>query len=328
MNIAEIAKMAGVSSAAVSRYFNHGYVSEEKREAIRKVVEATGYQPSVQAQTLRTKKTKMIGVIVPKLASEPISKVVEGILSVLNESGYQMLLAVTQNDPHKEVEYLKAFDHKQVDGVILSGTVFQKEHHWVLKEMKVPVIIVGQQLTGYCCVYHDDYHSIYDMTSRFLQSGRKNVAYLSAVHEDRAVGMERCQGYLDAVRDAGDGNMEGNYLISPFSETGAYEKTAELLEKNRNMDGLICATDRMALGAVQCLRDRGIDVPNQVLVAGHGDSLLARILQPPLLTVHYSYEKSGALACEMLLDRIRGKDAEIKEIKLGYTIVNDDVKKS
>ena len=94
------------------------------------------------------------------------------------------------------------------------------------------------------------------------------------------------------------------------------------------MDGLICATDRMALGAVQCLRDRGIDVPNQVLVAGHGDSLLARILQPPLLTVHYSYEKSGALACEMLLDRIRGKDAEIKEIKLGYTIVNDDVKKS
>lgn len=97
MNISEIAKLAGVSSAAVSRYFNNGYISEEKKEAIRKVVEQTGYRPSVQAQTLRTKKTKMIGVIVPKVASTSIGKIVEGILSVLNESGYQMLLAVTQN---------------------------------------------------------------------------------------------------------------------------------------------------------------------------------------------------------------------------------------
>ena len=98
MNISEIAKLAGVSSAAVSRYFNNGYISEEKKEAIRKVVEQTGYRPSVQAQTLRTKKTKMIGVIVPKVASTSIGKIVEGILSVLNESGYQMLLAVTQNN--------------------------------------------------------------------------------------------------------------------------------------------------------------------------------------------------------------------------------------
>ena len=102
MNIAEIAKRAGVSSAAVSRYFNDGYISEEKREKIRRVVEETGYRPSVQAQTLRTKKTKMIGVIVPKVASASIGRVVEGILSVLNGRKYQMLLAVTQNDPEKD----------------------------------------------------------------------------------------------------------------------------------------------------------------------------------------------------------------------------------
>ena len=122
MNIAEIAKRAGVSSAAVSRYFNDGYISEEKREKIRRVVEETGYRPSVQAQTLRTKKTKMIGVIVPKVASASIGRVVEGILSVLNGRKYQMLLAVTQNDPEKELEYLDAFSEKQVDGVILVAT--------------------------------------------------------------------------------------------------------------------------------------------------------------------------------------------------------------
>ena len=148
MNISEIAKLAGVSSAAVSRYFNNGYISEEKKEAIRKVVEQTGYRPSIQAQTLRTKKTKMIGVIVPKIASASIGKIVEGVLSVLNESGYQMLLAVTQNDPKKELEYLSAFNDKQVDGVILAATVVTAEHKKILKNLSVPVILVGQQV-GY-----------------------------------------------------------------------------------------------------------------------------------------------------------------------------------
>ena len=141
MNISEIAKLAGVSSAAVSRYFNNGYISEEKKEAIRKVVEQTGYRPSVQAQTLRTKKTKMIGVIVPKVASTSIGKIVEGILSVLNESGYQMLLAVTQNNPKKELEYLAAFNDKQVDGVIFAATILTAEHKRALKKLSVLSLI-------------------------------------------------------------------------------------------------------------------------------------------------------------------------------------------
>ncbi len=156
MNIKEIARRAGVSSAAVSRYFNNGYISGEKQEAIRKVVEETGYRPSIQAQTLRTRRTRMIGVIVPKVASASIGRIVEGILSVLNESEYQMLLAVTQNDPKREVEYLTAFHEKQVDGVILAATVFTAEHRRVLKGLSVPVVIVGQHLPGYCCIYHDD----------------------------------------------------------------------------------------------------------------------------------------------------------------------------
>ena len=171
MNIAEIAQLAGVSRAAVSRYFNNGYISQEKREAIRKVVEETGYRPSIQAQTLRTKKTKMIGVIVPKVASASIGKIVEGLLSHLEGNGYQTLLAVTQNDPKKELEYLSAFHEKQVDGVILLATILSPEHKRMLKKISVPVVIIGQQLNGYYCVCHDDYHASYDLTKLFLEKG-------------------------------------------------------------------------------------------------------------------------------------------------------------
>ena len=126
MTIKEIAQLAGVSSAAVSRYLNGGYVSEEKKEQIRKVIEETGYQPSAQARMLRTKKASLVGVVVPKINSESISRITAGIESVLAERGYQMLLAGTDNTPAKEVEYLRLFENYPVDGIILVGTVHRR----------------------------------------------------------------------------------------------------------------------------------------------------------------------------------------------------------
>lgn len=325
MNITDIAKMAGVSRAAVSRYFNNGYISEEKREAIRKVVEESGYRPSPQAQTLRTKKTKMVGVIVPKIASASIGRVVEGILSVLNANGYQMLLAVTQNDPGKELEYLSAFDDRQVDGVVLVATIFNVEYKRALKSLTVPLVIIGQQLPGYCCVFHDDYHAAYDLTSLLLEKGRRKLGYISAIQQDKAVGAERYRGFKDAVCDMGLGELAENVVTAAFTVDSGYEKAGELLEKCGLLDGLICATDSMAAGAVQYLREKGIKVPGEILVAGQGDSDMAKVVDPPLVTVHYSYEKSGELAVRMLMEILEEKDTAVREVKLGYHIVDKAV---
>ena len=101
MTISEIAKLAGVSKACVSRYLNHGYVSEEKKQRIQKIIDETGYVPSRQAQVLRTGKSRQIGVILPKINSESISAMVAGISSVLNRNGFAMLLANTENNVDK-----------------------------------------------------------------------------------------------------------------------------------------------------------------------------------------------------------------------------------
>lgn len=321
MNIAEIAKLAGVSSAAVSRYFNNGHISEEKKEAIQKVVEETGYRPSVQAQTLRTKKTKMIGVIVPKVASASIGRIVEGILSILNASDYQTLLAVTQNDPQKESEYLTAFNVKQVDGVILVATVFTTEHKRILKNLPVPVVIVGQRLSGYCCVFHDDYHAAYDLTKLLLEKGRKRLGYIGAIQQDKAVGAERYRGFCSAVHDMGYDSLTENVVTAAFTVASGYEKAKELLERCEDLDGLVCATDTMAAGAMQYLCEQGIEVPGQIVVAGQGDSEMAKVTAPPLITVHYSYERSGEIAVQMLLEILEKGKAAIREVKLGYYIV-------
>ncbi|MEY8336596.1 LacI family DNA-binding transcriptional regulator [Lachnospiraceae bacterium 62-35] len=324
MNIGEIAKLAGVSNAAVSRYFNNGYISEEKREAIRRVVEETGYRPSIQAQTLRTKRTKMVGVILPKIDSAAIGSIVAGILSVLNEKGYQLLLADTQNNPKKELEYLSTFNDKQVDGVIFIATIFTPSHKKALKNLELPVVIIGQRLSGYNCVYHDDYHAIYDMTKLLIGKGRKRLGYISAFHQDRAAGLDRCQGYQDAVRHAGLGDLADNYVISSFSMESGYEKTKELLERCGMLDGLVCATDSIAIGAMKYLKEQEIGVPETILVAGHGDSSLSQVTSPTLTTIHYSYEESGELGAKMLLDKIDKGDTSVKETRLGYSIVENE----
>ncbi len=322
MNIADIAKMAGVSRAAVSRYFNNGYISQEKQEAVRRVVEETGYRPSIQAQNLRTKKTKMIGVIVPKISSSSIGRIVEGMLSEFNKSEYQMILAVTQNDPSKEVEYLSAFDDKQVDGVILVATVFTTAHKHVLKNLSVPVVIVGQYLSGNCCVYHDDYHACYDLTKLLLEKGRINLGYMSALLQDKAAGEARYKGFCDAVCEMGYDALINNIITADFTVASGYKKAKELLQKCHTLDGLVCATDAMALGAMQYFKEHHIAVPEEILVAGHGGSEITRIAIPSLIIARYFYEESGELAVRRLIALLNHEENIIKEVKLGYEIVD------
>lgn len=321
MNISEIAKMAGVSSAAVSRYFNNGYISDEKKERIRKVVEETGYRPSVQAQTLRTKKTKMIGVILPKINSSSIGSVVAGIHTVLNESGYQLLLADTQNDPEKELEYFTVFNDKQVDGIIFIATVFSAKHKRILKELTVPVVIVGQRLSGYPCVYHDDYHSIYDITEMLIKNGCRNLGYVGVFHQDKAVGTERYEGFRKALLDHDLEFQEKNTIIADFTIQSGYVKTKELWEKYGPFDGLVCATDNLAVGALKYFREKKIDIPGQLKLTGHGDSSMSEVTIPALSSIHYSYDRSGEIAANILLATLAGQEISVREMKLGYQLV-------
>ena len=124
----DVAELAGVSSAAVSRYLNGGYISTDKAERIKKAIELTGYVRSSQARALRTGSTKLIGVIVPKINSESVSRITAGIGQVLGHRGYQMLLANTDNAADRELEYLDLFQNHPVDGIVLVATMITDEH--------------------------------------------------------------------------------------------------------------------------------------------------------------------------------------------------------
>lgn len=196
MTIKEIAALADVSPSAVSRYLNNGYISREKKERIRAIIEQTGYSPSMHAQTLRTRKTMIIGVVVPKINSESVSQIISGINQSLADHGYQMLLADAENDPVKELEYLNLFKNNPVDGIILLGTSITGKHRAFMRSNTIPMIVIGQQTDLVSCIYHDDILAAYTLTEKMILSGKKRFAYLGAAPEDPACGVNRKHGFV------------------------------------------------------------------------------------------------------------------------------------
>ena len=156
MTISDIAKLAGVSSAAVSRYLNGGPLSEQKRAVIQAVVEKTGYSPDTAAQTLRTGKVRQVGVIVPSISSQSVGQITSGIAAELGASRYLMLLADTELDEQMELEYLTALQRNHVAGIILLGYDSSPQLCKALKDCRVPVVVTGQRFADPPCVYNDD----------------------------------------------------------------------------------------------------------------------------------------------------------------------------
>ena len=319
MTINEIAKMAGVSRATVSRYLNDGYVSEEKKERIAGVIAETGYIPSSQAQMLRTKKTGLIGVIIPKISSDSIGRMVDGIGEELAKEGYQLLLASTNNNEREEVRYLQTFRNNYVDGVILIGTIFRKEHRKALEEMEVPVVILGQQYEGYACVYQDDCHSARDVAELLTKSCR-HIAYIGVTPKDKAVGAARKKGFQTALSSKGLKPVAEKQIAFRMEE--GYQAMKQIVETIPYIDGVFCATDMIAAGALQYLREAGVE--RKVCVTGMGDSRIATILQPSLSTVHFHYKSSGREAARLLIEMLQKSEDVRKEIKMGYQIIERD----
>lgn len=321
MNINEIARLSGVSRATVSRYLNNGYVSEEKKKVIRQVIEETGYQPSSQAQMLRTKKTKLVGVILPKINSNTISREVAGISDILTKKGYQIILANTNNDIEEELKYLSLFKDNQVDGVIFIATILTQKHKKMLKEYKVPIVLLGQLLEGYPCIYQDDYKAAAKLTEQMAESG-KHFGYITVTDQDEAVGQRRRAGVEETLQKLEKELKPECVKCGDFTVESGHWMTAELFQENPNLDTVICATDTMAVGAMTWLKENGYRIPEDVQVAGLGDGYLGKIVEPKLTTVHFFYKTSGMEAASMLVDLMESEETKIcKEIKMGCELV-------
>lgn len=317
MNINEVARLAGVSRATVSRYLNDGYVSAEKREAIARVIAETGYIPSAQAQTLRTGRTNFVAVIIPKLSSESIARMVEGISQGLPTTT-KILLANTANDEDAEVSYLRSLGSHLVDGVILVATVLTPRHARAVRDLDVPLVVLGQHADWAPCVHFDDYAAMHALCTRVLATS-KHPAFIGVTERDLAAGDARRRAFRDACAEAG---VEDAFeAVSPFTAEGGRACATQVLADRPQTDALLCATDTIASGALRAARAIGREVPGELQVTGIGDGSICEMMLPALSTARYRYEAAGRSAALQLLDLMEGKKPEQTEITEGFRLV-------
>lgn len=320
MRIKEIANLAGVSPATVSRVMNNsGYVKEEKRKAVLKVIEEVGYQPNEIAKSLKNQKSRMIGVIVPKISTETASRVVSGVTEIAKANKYQIVIANTNLDIEEEINYLKFLSNKSVDGIIMMATELTDRHIDIIKQLTIPIILLGQSHPEFTSIIHDDYQATYDLTIHLIEQGHQAISFLGVNEKDVQVGKVRKQGFIDAMKASGLTVDPDLLLIGDFEIETANKQVATLL-KTKRPTAILAVTDHLAIGAIHGCLDQGLNVPGDVSVVGIGDIGLAKYLNPPLTTVHYMFKTSGKMACEALFKQMEDPESKREHIITAYQL--------
>lgn len=325
LNIIDIANLAGVSKSTVSRYLNNGYVSEEARDKIKKVLDETGFTPQRQAKGMRTKKTNLIGVIVPKISSETPARVVEGITEVLSSNGYDILIANTNLSIEKELEYLNIFKSNQVDGIIFMATKVTEKHIKVIENLEVPIVVVAQDIEECSSVFFDEFQATEDITNYVIKKGHKKLGFIGVYEEDIAVGIHRKQAYINTLEKNNININYENIKIGDFNEESGYRLAKEIMEGTNSPTAIIAVTDNLALGAIEYLLDNNYKVPEDIAVVGMGDSKISRVITPKLTTVHYHYKTAGRKSAEIILKKLNKEiyknEKVVKKVKIDCLIV-------
>lgn len=325
LNIIDIAKLAGVSKSTVSRYLNNGYVGAEAREKIKKVLDETGFTPQRQAKGMRTKKTNLIGVIVPKISSETPARVVEGITEILSPNNYDILIANTNLSIEKELEYLNIFKANQVDGIIFMATKVTEKHISVMKNLEVPIVVVAQDIEGFSSVFFNEFDATRDITNCIIEKGHKKLGYIGVYEEDKAVGFDRREAFIETLNEKNIEIINENIKIGDFAEESGYKLAKEIMEGNNPPTAIVAVTDNLALGAIEYLIDNNYRVPEDVAVVGMGDCKISRVITPKLTTIHYHYKTAGRKSAEIMLEylneRTIQKEKMVKKVRINCLLI-------
>ena len=317
LTIVDIAKMAGVGTTTVSRYFNGGNLKEETHKRIKEIVDKYNYTPNTFAKALKSIDSKIIGVIVPCLHSYVSGNTLKYLDKELKNNNYETLIMNANFDENKQLEYIKKLARMNVDGIILLPTTMSKTYESTIKSIDVPVVMLGQEGEYTYSVEYNDFNAARDITNYVLAQGHKRIAYLGVSEEDIAVGYYR---KLGVIRTLEKYNLSPeNVLITNFGMEEGYSAVKENIEKLKEDSCLICATDNLAYGAIKALEEEGLNVGDNYSVAAFGDYTSSALLKSPLTTIKFDLEDAAKQTVNMLLSVIRKEETDIK-LLIGYDL--------
>ena len=313
--MADIARVAGVSVSTVSRALSGStLVASAKVDEILRVAREAGYVVNATARNLRLKRTQTIGVVVPLAheAGQPLtdpflSQMLIHLADEITVRGYGMFLQKVLATGKDWLQHLIASG--RADGFIVIGQSTERQTLQSVAESYLPLVVWGGQLAGdtYCTIGTDNRGGTRAVTEHLLTTGRKRLVFLGNPRMPE-LGL-RYAGYAEAVTAAATQDPEVSAPRSVpvhVTATGAYDAVRELIGSGVDFDGLVCASDVIALSALRALTSCGVNVPVDVAVTGYDDIPLAAHANPSLTTVHQDLPLAAATLVERLFRRMDG----------------------
>ncbi|UEX89244.1 LacI family DNA-binding transcriptional regulator [Staphylococcus ratti] len=304
MNISDIAKMAKVSKSTVSRYLNGGSVSQKTKDKIDKIVQATGYSPNQFAQSLKAKRTFMIGAIIPRLDSYATHQILEGAEHYFQDNKYQILIVNTNQSIEQEIEALYTLNKNKVDGILLVATQITEKHIEAIQDIKAPVLLIGQANKHVPSVIQNDFEAGRSVGEVIGQQHFKRIAYLGVGEYDKAVGVDRKKGVLTGLNHY---HQTADVYYTTFDLQQATLAASALVS---HYDVIICGTDNIALGTLKAAHQQHLQVPKQLSIVGFGGYDTTTIVTPSLATMRFPYKQTGEQAAQNLIRIINGETVE------------------
>lgn len=320
--IADVASVAGVSTATVSRFLNNKQaLKSDTQERVQAAIDLLGYIPDLNARALARGRGSLFGAVIPTMENAIFAEGMEAMQSWLTQHNATLMVASSGYDPNIEFEQIKRLISHDVAALLLIGCARPAETTEFISNQGIPFCTAWSYRadTTHAQIGFNNFRAAFDMGKLIFDSGHTEVGVIGGqTHwNDRA--QERIAGVTDFFRQAGYPISEAQILESPYKPEDAAEAFEILLTLNPHITAVFCGNDVLAAGAIMKARSMGLRVPEDVSITGFDDISLASVVSPSLTTVHLPHRYMGEMAAKVLWNAVNN-DQAVQSAEIPFTI--------
>lgn len=311
-NISEVAKLAGVSVATVSRVINNPkIVTKKTRSKVELAIKELSYEPNVLGRNLRTSESKLLLALIPSISNPFYTEIMNGIEDAALELGYNILLCETNSNPIRQVTYFNLIKNKLADGLIAMDPTVDKDDLQTLSK-NYPVVKCSEHDQGGTISYVtiNNVTAAYDAVKHLISLGHKKIALIST-KGGLQYAVERQRGYEKALKESNlpfDENLIVNTDLLSFDEGQLAMR--HLLSKKDRPTAAFAVSDILAIGALKEINEVGLSIPHEIALIGFDKINFSNMTHPTLTTISQPRYDMGVKSVSMLMDKIKGKSVE------------------
>ena len=311
-SIREVAKLAGVSPATVSRVMNGtANVDPEKRERVLNAISETGFKPNELARALFKKSSKIIGVIIPNIENSFFNELANVIEEEAFRNGYKLVLCNSHNNKEKELQNIDMLNQMKADGIIIMTNNENLSDD--LRECTVPFVVLDREIEGLgesACVEADNYKGGVIAAKHLIECGCRNIVCMRGPQKFSS-GQKRFKGYQDVCKEY---NVLEKWVESDYDYEAGMKATEEIIEKYPDTDGIIACNDMAAIGAYKVLTKRGYKIPEDIQIIGFDNIRLSQLFIPEFTTISQPISEMGTTAVNIIINQVEGKEFKKENI--------------